>query len=246
MRRMSQRRGTRRSPAASAEAAPAPQMPRYPVWDRPTRLMHLGLLTVLPIVLLSVHIDWIPVVVHLWTGYLLLALLLLRLVWGMTGSESARFARFVAGPTAVLAYLPRLVSRRPTRWPGHNPIGALYVIAILALLLAASVSGLFYESWGDWRGPLAERAARSSSLWLSDLHGLLQWPIMALIVIHVAVVLAYRAVKGEDRIGPMFGSGRMRLESDPGFSFAPQSRALLVAVIVALMIALLLRFGPVA
>jgi cytochrome b len=208
--------------------------------------MHLGLVLLLPILLLSVHVDEVPVAVHLWSGYLLLALLLLRLVWGLAGSDSARFARFLGGPAAVGAYLPRLISRRPTRWPGHNPIGALYVIVILVLLLAASVSGLFYENWGDWRGPLAERVDRSTALWLSDLHGLLQWPILTLVSIHIAVVLGYRLLKDEDRIGPMFGSGRIRLESDPRLSFAPRRRALLLAVSAALAIALLLRFGPIA
>lgn len=246
MRPRSQRRGRRRQPAARAETVPVAELQRYPVWDRPTRLIHLGLVVLLPVLLLSVHVDWIPVVVHLWTGYLLLALLLLRLGWGLAGSESARFACFVGGPVAVGAYLPRLVSRRPTRWPGHNPIGALYVVVILVLLLGASVSGLFYENWGDWRGPLAERVGRSTSLWLSDLHGLLQWPILALISVHIAVVLGYRAFKDEDRIGPMFGSGRIRLESDPRLSFAPWRRALLIAVTAALAIALLLRFGPIA
>lgn len=243
MSRRSRRRATH--PEADAGRRSALELQSYRVWDLPTRLIHLGLVVVLSIVLLSVHLALIPVVVHLGSGYMLLALLLLRLALGIVGSDSARFGRFVGGPAAIRAYLPRLLSRRPTRWPGHNPVGALYVIAILALLLAASVTGLYYENWGEWRGPLAERVSRSTVVRLSDLHGLLQWPILALVLTHVSVVLGYRLLKSDDRIGPMFGRGRLLLESDPGLAFVRLRRALMLAILAVLLVLGLMCFGPV-
>lgn len=208
--------------------------------------MHLGLLLLLLTILLSVHVAWVPVAVHLWAGYLLLGLLLVRIAWGLVGSDSARFMRFIGGLSAIRSYWPRLWSRQPSLWPGHNPIGALYVVAILLLLLAACLSGLFVESWGDWRGPLAERVSRAAAIRLSDLHSLLQWPILGLVAFHVGVVLAYRLLKSEDRIGAMFGNGRLPLERDPGFRRVGAGRALVLAVIAALLILVLLRFGPIS
>ncbi len=243
MSRKSKRRSTRWD--AGSNVARPPELQTYPVWDVATRLMHLSLVVLLVLLISSVYLSWVPVAVHLWSGYLLLVVLLLRLGWGVFGSDSARFARFVGGPAAIRAYLPRLLSRRPTRWPGHNPIGALYVVAITALLLGASITGLFYENWGEWRGPLAERVSRTQVLWLSDLHSILQWPILALISIHVGAVLGYRLFKSDDRIGPMFGRGRIRLESDPGLGFVSMGRAGLLLVLALLAVLAVLWFGPV-
>lgn len=250
-RNRSHRSSRKRSLANRAGPDQAAQTPSsattlYPVWDRPTRLIHLGLLLLFPTTLLSVHIESMPIALHLWAGYLLLVLILVRLVWGMVGSDSARFARFVAGPGSIRRYWPRLLSRQPTHWPGHNPIGALYIVAILGLLLLACITGLFFEGWGDWRGPLAERVTRVSAIRLSDLHRLLQWPIVALVTIHIAVVLAYRWLKAENRIAAMFGNGQLKLRSDPGFRFVGTRRALGLAAVSGLLIVALLRFGPVA
>jgi len=48
--------------------------------------------------------DW-----HYWSGLTLLGLLVFRIYWGFAGPETARFAQFVKGPGAVLAYVPKLL-----------------------------------------------------------------------------------------------------------------------------------------
>lgn len=217
----------------------------YPVWDLPVRLLH-GLIAGLFMVLtVTGLVERTPGYIHVWAGYLLLAAVLVRLVWGLVGSDSALFTRFVRGPRAVLGYLPRLVSTRPTRWPGHNPIGALYVVAVLALLLMACITGLFFESWAAVRGPLAERVPRSVAISMSDWHGVLLWPILALVTVHVLVTLGYRVFKSEDRIGAIFGDGRVELERDPGMRFAATRRAVLTTAVALLMVTALAWLGPV-
>jgi len=231
--------------AGRHKQAAAPRALRYPVWDLPVRLLH-GLIALLVTVLVVTGlVERTSGQVHVWAGYLLLAALLVRLVWGIVGSDSARFIRFVRGPRAILDYLPRLLSTRPTRWPGHNPIGALYVVVILGLLLAACVTGLFFESWAEVRGPLAERVSRALAVRLSDWHGVLLWPILVLVAVHVAVTLGYWIFKSEDRIGPIFGDGRLELEHDPGLRLAMTRRALWVSVAAALVVLALGWLGPV-
>lgn len=218
---------------------------RYPVWDLPVRLLH-GLIAILFALLAATGLlEGTSGHLHLWAGYALLAAVLVRLAWGFIGSESASFARFVRGPRAVLGYLPRLVSARPTRWPGHNPIGALYVVAVLGLLLAACITGLFFESWAEVRGPLAERVPRALAVRLTDWHGVLLWPVLVLVAIHVVVTLAYRVLKSEDRIGPIFGDGRVDLERDPEIRFVAPRRALWTAVFSVLVVLALAWLGPV-
>ena len=64
---------------------------------------------------------------HIWSGFAILTLLVFRLLWGLFGSSTARFASFVRGP----ARGSRLSSRQASwRGLGHTPLGALSVLAL--------------------------------------------------------------------------------------------------------------------
>ena len=64
-----------------------------------------------------------------------------RIVWGVIGSRHARFASFVSGPRAVLAYLRALRHGHAPRHLGHNPAGGAMIVALLALLVVVAGSG---------------------------------------------------------------------------------------------------------
>ncbi|MGB0514311.1 MAG: cytochrome b/b6 domain-containing protein [Wenzhouxiangellaceae bacterium] len=242
------RRDKRPAAASSQQPSRGPEVKPEPVrarvWDLPTRVMH-WLLILLFAVLAWTGLSRTLPELHLWAGNLLLVVLLTRLVWSAIGSDSARFVHFVRGPRAIIRYLPLLLSRRPTRWPGHNPVGALYVVAILGLLLASCVTGLFYESWAEVRGPLAERVPRAWTVALSDWHGALIWPMLALVAVHVLVTLGYWLFKHENRIGPIFGDGRLRLGHDPQMRMVSSGAAFLIGLVAMLGVLLMVRFGPV-
>ncbi|MBI5163805.1 MAG: cytochrome b/b6 domain-containing protein, partial [Magnetospirillum sp.] len=108
--------------------APVP----VPLWDLPTRLFHWLLVVLVAALWVSGEFDVLSL--HLVLGPVVLTLLLFRLAWGVVGSSSARFAAFVRGPAAALAYLQAL--RRGESWPGlgHNPLGAYSVVALLGML----------------------------------------------------------------------------------------------------------------
>src|SRR5262249_5537036 len=124
-------------------------MQRILIWDWPTRLVHWLLVA---LVFFSwgaaeyQHMD-----LHRYSGYTILGLLVFRLYWGIAGSETARFANFVKGPRAVADYL-----RSKTKSIGHNPLGALSVVALLTLLVAQVALGLFsVDVDGLESGPLS-------------------------------------------------------------------------------------------
>ena len=81
---------TRATPPA--QAVPAPTVL---VWDHWVRLCHWGLVAgvavayFLPADILALHLS---------AGYLVMALLVFRLVWGVAGTPHARFAGFVPAP----------------------------------------------------------------------------------------------------------------------------------------------------
>src|SRR3954466_14244874 len=112
---------------------PVPSRTRVRVWDLPTRLGHWLMVAGFALswwTAESGRLEW-----HRWSGYALLGLVVFRLYWGFFGGSTARFGNFVRGPRAMLDY----ACGRLAPAPGHNPLGALSVLALLALLLVQVV-----------------------------------------------------------------------------------------------------------
>jgi len=147
---------------------------------------------------------------HFYSGYAIGGLLLFRLLWGVIGPETARFASFLRGPGTVVAYVRTLGRREPSRWPGHNPLGGWAVAAMLLLLALQVVTGLFADP-EDFinQGPLAPLVPRDWRLAASGYHKTGASLILGLVVLHVAAILFYRVWKKEDLVTPMI-TGRRR------------------------------------
>lgn len=139
------------------------------------------------------HIDW-----HIWSGCAILTLLIFRLLWGFVGSSTARWASFVRGPRAIAAYL-----RGEWVGIGHNPLGAL---SVLALFLAVAVQvglGLIAEDEdGIYLGPLARLVSSDTSDKARDIHEIWFNVILGLIVLHLGAIIFYR-MRGKGLTRPM-------------------------------------------
>jgi cytochrome b len=177
---------------------------KLPVWDLPVRLFHWTLAVLILFSWWSVnndHTDW-----HIWSGCAILTLLIFRLLWGFVGSSTARFSSFVRGPRAIASYW-----RGTWRGIGHNPLGALSVLALLAAVAVQVGLGLFSEDEdGLYMGPLAQLISVDSSDQARELHE--EWfnVILALIALHLIAILYYRA-RGRKLTLPMI-TGRAELE----------------------------------
>ena len=100
---------------------------------------------------------------HFWCGYAVTFLLAFRLIWGFVGPAPARFSSFLRGPKAISGYLRHMFLREPSYWPGHNPLGALSVIAMLAALAAQVLTGAMSESENFIdAGPLASSVSAAT------------------------------------------------------------------------------------
>jgi cytochrome b len=114
------------------------------VWDPFVRLFHWGTVALVTVCFLSTDAKWL----HEPVGYAVLALAVLRVLWGIVGTRHARFTDFVASPRALLGYLRGVARGTPRHYLGHNPAGGLMVLLLLALLLVAGVSGWMTETAG--------------------------------------------------------------------------------------------------
>lgn len=194
---------------AADTVSPPPAPVKVAVWDLPTRLFHWTLVALIGLSWWSAENDELEL--HLYSGYAILTLLLFRLLWGLFGSSTARFANFLKGPAAVLAYLR---DSKGWRAIGHTPIGALSVVALLGLIALQVATGLFNsDDDGLNEGPLAPLVSGDFSDAAHEIHETVFNVLLALIAIHVAAILFYRLVLGKKLLGPMI-SGKAALDPD--------------------------------
>jgi len=140
---------------------------------------------------------------HMKSGYAIVALLLFRLAWGLAGSPAARFASFVRGPAATLAYARELAAGKRELPPGHNPLGGWSVAAMLACLALQAGTGLFSNDESSHEGPLASKVSDATVDRLSSIHGWNQYAILTLVVLHLAAISIYQWRLRLDVLGPM-------------------------------------------
>lgn len=162
------------------------------VWDLPTRLFHWALAVTLVGSVVTVKTGEMRL--HSYCGYTALTLVLFRLLWGLVGSESARFATFLRGPSAALAHVRALAARRPDHATTHNALGGWAVMLMLGLVLAQGTIGLFANDDILFEGPLASLVGKETSDWLTGWHYRVFRVLLIVVILHVVAVLAYRAV----------------------------------------------------
>jgi cytochrome b len=194
------------------------------VWDLPTRLFHWCVVLLVFVSWVSADRGWMTV--HLGSGLTLLALLLFRIAWGLVGSTTARFANFLHSPRRVMDYLKG--DRR--LYAGHNPAGGLMVAAMIAVLLAQALSGLFANDGVHFNGPLALLIPSDLSDRITGIHGLVFNLILLLIWGHVVAVGFYLLVKRHNLVLPMFTGRKLKAHVPDGadLTFTRLSVALLL------------------
>ncbi len=236
----------REPPPAGAGTPPAtPPGIRSPIrlWDAPTRLVHWSLVLLVPFSWWSAthdHLDW-----HRLSGYLILGLVTFRLGWGVAGPRNARFATFLKGPAAVLAYARGRAAPSGYGGLGHNPLGGWSIAAMLAAFLLQVSLGLFsVDEDGLEAGPLSRLIAFETSRAVAKLHHLTFWLLVALIALHLAAV-AFYTVRGRNLVGPMITGRALPVPGAPvprpNDAEVPAWRAFAIAVLAAAFVWFVVR-----
>ncbi|HZZ93871.1 MAG TPA: cytochrome b/b6 domain-containing protein [Usitatibacter sp.] len=208
---------------------------RIRVWDLPTRIFHwtLALLALFSFTTGKVGGGWMAW--HLGSGYAILALLLFRLAWGVVGSTTARFTHFLRGPRAAVAYGRTLLATRRSSHFGHNPLGGLMVLSMLAGFLLQAVTGLFSDDEISTQGPLAAKVSDALVSRMSALHSYNEWVLAALVGFHVMAIAIYAGAFRASLVGPMVVGWRAIDAGDavPSYRAAPAWRAAIVLAFAA-------------
>ena len=207
------------------------------VWDPVVRIGHWALLAAFTVAYLTEH-DLLTT--HVWAGYVVGAIVLLRVVWGFIGPRHARFSDFVQGPVRVLTYLRDLLLLRARRHLGHSPAGGAMVIALLLSLAVTVITGVALYGAEKHAGPLKgffaagaptagvigsaraeERAsarpgkAEHKENLLEETHGFFANLTLILVILHVLGVFLAMAAHRENLIWAMITGDKRAELADP-------------------------------
>lgn len=203
------------SPANQSVNAPGTR--KILVWDVPVRVFHwLMVLSFAGAYLTAESESWR--LLHVTLGYTMAGLVGFRIVWGLMGTHYARFSTFVRGPKAVARYLGALLRGRPEHHTGHNPAGALAIVALLGLTLAVTAAG--WATYNDIAGD-----------WLEEVHEAAANVMLAVIGVHVAGVLLSSWLYRENLVGSMV-NGRKPGVPEQGIRRPWRSVAVLMLAVV--------------
>ncbi len=222
---------------------PPPRVPRLlmRVWDAPTRLFHWTVVLLVIVSYTSVRLDRMDL--HMLSGYAMAALLLFRLAWGFIGSDTSRFSRFLKSPVAGLQHLAHFARREPDTEIGHNAAGGWMVLAMLACLGVQVGTGLFSNDDVLTKGPLAYHVSKATSDWLSHIHSINFYVLLAL---DRAARPRHPGLRGREAAGPRApdADGQEAPASrDPAAALSSPALAAVVLAFAAALVWALVRFA---
>lgn len=169
---------------------------RVHVWDRFVRVFHWSLVICM---FTNFFVNDEGDTLHQWTGYLATLLVLSRIVWGFIGSRHARFADFFPTVGRIRSHLRCLLSGTPDFHAGHNPLGALMILALIALVLSLSATGYLQTTdrfWGEE--------------WLQELHEQLAGALIGFAGLHALAAIVMSHFERTNLIKAMFTGVKVR------------------------------------
>lgn len=201
------------------------------IWDLPTRLFHWLLAASVVAAVASAKagaMEW-----HFRFGYLVFTLLAFRLLWGFVGGRWSRFGSFVRGPGTVLRYLRGRAAPDERLDVGHNPLGALSVLAMMAVLAVQVATGLIGDDEIANVGPLNRWVDSATGIAATGYHKSWgQWTVIGLVALHLSAIGFY-AMRGQALVGAMIGGDKALPADTPASADTGARRALALALAAA-------------
>lgn len=207
------------------------QAERVRVWDPVVRTFHWSLVALFT---LAYATGDDAAILHIWSGYIVLALVVLRVLWGLIGTRYARFSNFLYPAGVILRYAKDTLFRRAKRYLGHNPLGGVMILAMLICLISTGVTGYVLERTQQQPATLASyslssrvsaisiaradedesaethRVNRHAPRWLKETHEFFANLMLWLIFLHLGGVILESRLHRENLVRAMFTGFKAR------------------------------------
>jgi cytochrome b len=205
------------------------------VWDLGVRLSHWLLAAVVAIALvtgLSGPRNLLNI--HIAAGAAIGGLVAFRILWGLMGSTYARFSSFPVDRAAINADLAGLVAGRRPRYRGHNPLGSLMALALLAIISLSVVTGLITLGGVDKQGPLAFATPYAAGKGAQRVRLALAYGLLALIAGHLLGV-AYESIQARTNLPLAMITGRKAASATDHAARPSKAKPLLAGLCVLIL-----------
>ena len=167
------------------------------IWDWPTRIFHWTLAILIVALVITGNVGGNAMVWHFRCGYAVLSLLIFRFIWGFCGGHWSRWRQLACTPELIRQYFKNSMPQTP--FLGHNPLGSLAVIAMLALLTLQVSTGLISDDEISNAGPLVSLVSGSSVSLATSWHkGFGKTFILLLVAVHLLAILWYLVKKKQN------------------------------------------------
>ncbi len=169
---------------------------RVKVWDPVVRAFHWCLVGLFTFSFLTGD-EWTSA--HVVSGYAILGIISVRILWGIVGSEHARFSNFIYSPRVVVRFLLDTARLRAKRYLGHNPAGGAMVLALLSMMACVGLTGYMMTTDVFW-----------GVEWVEDVHKTLVYMTIAMVCLHVAGVVMASVEHRENLVRSMITGWKRR------------------------------------
>ena len=213
-------------------------MKKIKVWDLPIRLFHWSLVVMIVVCIYTINVD--NVTAHQYAGTFVLVLLLFRVLWGLLGSTTAKFWDFVKGPMSAYQYLRYGI----TKTEGHNPLGAYMVLLMLLVLFTQTITGLFLtdNTYLHQDSPLYQWVGSDARSVLKTIHQYNLYVIYTMVGLHVAAIVLYFLVKGQNLIKTLVVGTRTEDECHTPFATSIEGNRPWLALVIFAAVGILVPY----
>ena len=160
-----------------------PKTRQVKVWDILVRFTHW---TVAAGIIANLFFTEDGSDLHVYVGYTVLGLVVVRLLWGLVGTRYARFTSFFPTPTRLKHHLSALSVRRvDEQHLGHNPLAAIMMLSLWAVIIGLGVTGYLMET-----DIFSQIQLLGNKDVLEEIHELLANSLYLLVPLHIVAAIA--------------------------------------------------------
>ncbi|MGP4906937.1 cytochrome b/b6 domain-containing protein [Psychrobacter faecalis] len=198
---MSQNNTTNLIPNSGVPSSSIPKMRQVRVWDILVRITHW---TVAAGIIANLLFTEDGSDLHAYVGYTVVGLVVIRLLWGLIGTRYARFTNFFPTPTRLKYHISDLSVRRvDEQHLGHNPLAALMILSLWAVIIGLGITGYLMES-----------EIIGNEDFLEDVHELLANSLYLLVPLHIIAAIAMSYWQRQNLIKSMI-TGNKTVTDEP-------------------------------